>query len=62
METSVNHRAAFEMQALEPSEMQAVCGGVLISADVSGMPDRTVMCGTMWLLNRFLERFCPPPR
>ena len=62
METQVKHSAALEMQSLQPSEMQAVCGGVGVFTDVSGMPDRTVTCGTMWLLDRLLERFYPSPR
>jgi len=60
METSVKHGAV--MQALEPSEMQAVCGGLGVVPDISGMPDRTVMCGTMWLLDRLLERLGGSPR
>jgi len=62
METPVKHGATFQMQALQPSEMHTVCGGVGVFTDVSGMPDRTVICGTMWLLDRFLERFYPSPR
>jgi hypothetical protein len=62
METPVKGGVAFAMQALQPSEMQAVCGGVGVLTDISGMPDRTVTCGTMWLLDRLLERFHPSPR
>jgi len=62
METPVKRSAVLEMQTLQPSEMQAVGGGVGVFTDVSGMPDRTVTCGTMWLLDRFLERFYPSPR
>jgi hypothetical protein len=50
------------MQTVQTSEMEAICGGVMAMHDVSGMPDRSVMCGTMWLKQKLLERFIPAPR
>ena len=62
LETSAKHSPASEMQTLQPSEMQAVSGGVMPYTDLSGMPDRSVMCGTMWLQQKMLERFFPTGR
>lgn len=39
-----------EIRVLENTEVDSVAGGYLPSVDVTGMPDRSVMCGTMWLL------------
>ena len=37
-----------EIRVLDNAEVDSVAGGSII--DVSQMPDRSVMCGTMWLL------------
>ena len=37
-----------EIRVLDNAEIDSVAGGSII--DVSQMPDRSVMCGTMWLL------------
>ncbi len=44
------------MQTLASTELTSVSGGLTI-VDVSGMPDRTVMCGTMWYLDQLLKKF-----
>ena len=62
MKTQTNQAVDAGLQALQPSEMQAISGGVGVFVDVSGMPDRSVVCGTAWLLNRLLDRFNPYPR
>ena len=62
METQTNQFADSGVQALQPAEMRAVVGGVGVFIDVSGMPDRSVTCGTMWLRDRLLDIFYPYPR
>jgi hypothetical protein len=62
METQTNEVVESGVQALQPAEMQEVVGGVGVFIDVSGMPDRSVTCGTMWLRDRLLDRFSPYPR
>jgi hypothetical protein len=57
METSVKHNVANEVQNLRETEMLAISGGAGIFVDTTGMPDRSVACGTMWyqdLLKRIL--------
>jgi hypothetical protein len=54
METSVKRGAT--MQALEPAEMQSVCGGAVFYPDITGMPDRTIICGTIWILDQIFGR------
>jgi hypothetical protein len=49
------------MQALGTNELQAVSGGVMAWNDPSGMPDRTLSCGTMWLKSQ-MDRLFPTPR
>ena len=38
-----------EIRVLENAEVDHVAGGYLPSVDVTGMPDRSEMCGTLWL-------------
>jgi hypothetical protein len=43
--------AQAEIRALEDEEIESVTGGVNVTPiDMSGMPDWTVCCGTLWLL------------
>ncbi len=44
------NKAQPEMQSVAQAELQAVSGGYIPMIDVSGMPDRSEMCGTMWYL------------
>ena len=48
--TSTNTTQQTEIQVLETEEVDSVAGGYIPSIDVSQMPDRSVMCGTMWLI------------
>jgi hypothetical protein len=49
-----------DFRALETTEVEHVAGGALWSpVDVSEMPDRSVMCGTMWYLDQLLKKFNP---
>lgn len=48
---------ANELRLLDTAEINAVCGGLLPAVDVTGMPDRSEMCGTMWLLDRMRRLF-----
>jgi hypothetical protein len=47
------------MQAIELFELEAVSGGYIKTVDVSGMPDRSEMCGTMWYLEQLSKIFRP---
>ena len=38
---------------LKANELNQIVGGYFGTVDVSGMPDRTETCGTIWLLNRW---------
>ena len=38
-----------EIRVLENAEVDCVAGGFMSTVDVSGMPDRSEMCGTLWL-------------
>ncbi len=40
--------------SLASPEMLAIQGGM--GVDVSQMPDRSVVCGTMWVLDRIFHR------
>jgi hypothetical protein len=45
-----------EIRALDSSEIDSVAGGYIISPiDISEMPDRSVMCGTMWYMDRLIK-------
>ncbi|MGE0698413.1 MAG: hypothetical protein AB7O57_04890 [Hyphomicrobiaceae bacterium] len=55
IETAVRAPA---IRQLTSDEVSSVAGG-LLPANIGDMPDRTVMCGTMWLLDRLLGRFFP---
>jgi hypothetical protein len=47
--------AKTEIRTLTADEMHAVAGGYISTIDVSGMPSRDVVCGTMWLWDRLLK-------
>ena len=38
-----------EIRVLENTEVDCVAGGYVPIVDVTGMPDRSEMCGTLWL-------------
>jgi hypothetical protein len=38
-----------EIRVLDNTEVASVAGGYVPTVDVNGMPDRSVMCGTLWL-------------
>lgn len=58
MTSRVNVSKQAEIRVLKTAEVDQVAGGFM-GVDVSGMPDRSVVCGTMWLLNKLLGRFTP---
>ena len=63
MDIQVRREAPLTMRPLEPSELQAVSGGIALFTDITGMPDRvTGGCGTMWLLDRLIDLFSPTRR
>jgi hypothetical protein len=47
--------ASTEIRPLNANEIRAVAGGYVSTTDVSGMPSRDVICGTMWLRDRILK-------
>jgi len=49
-----------EIRALEADEMEHVAGGALWGIDVSQMPDRSIICGTIWVLEQIFK--LPTPR
>ena len=49
-----------QMQSVEAFELEAISGGYLPMVDVTGMPDRSEQCGTMWYLDQLLKKFNPP--
>jgi hypothetical protein len=55
MEALVQHDE-LNANALSGEELEAVAGGLLYPVDLSQMPDRSVMCGTMWVLDQLLKR------
>jgi hypothetical protein len=59
MKTSADHRVTDEVQAASEFEMQAISGGVIYT-DMSGMPDRSVACGTMWYQQLLAKTFGLP--
>jgi hypothetical protein len=61
METLAKHGVTNEVQAVSESELQAISGGLILSPDISAMPDRTVACGTMWY-QQLLQRILGLPR
>jgi hypothetical protein len=47
-----------EIRVLDSAEVEYVTGGYMPSpVDMSQMPDRTVMCGTMWYLSQLGKIF-----
>jgi hypothetical protein len=44
-----------DFRVLETAEVETVSGGYLPTVDVSGMPDRSVVCGTMWYMDRLIK-------
>ena len=61
METSAKHSVTSEVQTVSESEMQAISGGLSYTS-VSGMPDRSEMCGTMWYQQQLLRIILGFPR
>ena len=59
MDSSMNRDAQSTLQPLDRAEAQSVDGGLYLGVDVTGMPSRDVMCGTMWIFNRVLDTFRP---
>lgn len=55
MTTTHTFEAQTEIRALETSEIDSVAGGLVSLVDVSGMPDRSEMCGTMWYMDRLIK-------
>ncbi len=53
MDSQIN--AQPEMQSVDQAELQAVSGGYIPTVDVSGMPDRSEMCGTAWYLSKIFR-------
>jgi len=49
-----------EIRALEAAEIEHVAGGALWGVDVSQMPNRDVICGTMWWRDQVFK--LPNPR
>jgi hypothetical protein len=52
-----NAKTQPQMQTVEQFELEAVSGGFYV--DVTGMPDRSEMCGTMWYLDQLIKKFTP---
>ena len=48
-----------EMQSVEQTELQAISGGYISMISVTGMPDRSEQCGTMWYLEQLSKVFRP---
>ena len=48
--TSTTIEQQTEIRVLENAEVDTVAGGYVPVVDVTGMPDRSEMCGTLWLL------------
>lgn len=45
-----------EIRTLDSTEIDSVAGGYIISPiDISEMPNRDEMCGTMWYLDRLIK-------
>jgi hypothetical protein len=45
-----------EIRVLDDTEVECVVGGYIISPiDISQMPDRSVVCGTKWILDRIIK-------
>jgi hypothetical protein len=49
-----------EIRVLEADEMEHVAGGALWGVDVSQMPDRSIICGTIWVMDQIFK--LPRPR
>lgn len=56
MENQKNSAVDNNMQAVATYDLSNVEGG-LMSIDMSGMPSRDVMCGTMWVLDKLMKPF-----
>jgi hypothetical protein len=44
-----------DIRTLDAMEIDGVAGGLVSTIDVSGMPDRSEMCGTMWYMERLIK-------
>ena len=55
MTTTQSFEAQTAIRALDAAEIDSVAGGLYSPVDVSGMPDRSVMCGTMWYMDRLIR-------
>jgi hypothetical protein len=55
MEISIKQIVASDLQALSDRELDAINGGVMPMVSTEGMPDRSVMCGTMWYQQQLLK-------
>jgi hypothetical protein len=57
LHTSEHHD---EIRLLDSAEVECVVGGYIISPiDISQMPDRSVVCGTKWILDRIIRTSGP---
>ena len=57
MSKSFESAQSATLRTLSNTEIDTVAGGLMIP-DITGMPDRrTGGCGTMWLLDRFIDIF-----
>ena len=54
-----NSNTQSQLQSIEQFELEAISGGYLPMIDVSGMPDRSEQCGTMWYLEQLSKIFRP---
>jgi hypothetical protein len=46
---------ANDVSPVSERELVAVSGGAVPIVDTTGMPDRSVMCGTMWYQQQLLR-------
>jgi len=54
--TSTKTNSTADIRPLDQSELSAVAGGAL-SIDMSQMPDRSIICGTIWVLGQIFKGF-----
>lgn len=52
--TSTTTSTATDIRPLDQSELSAVAGGAL-PIDMSQMPDRSIICGTIWILDQIFK-------
>ena len=52
--TSTKANATADIRPLDASELSAVAGGAL-PIDMSQMPDRSIICGTIWILDQIFK-------